>query len=83
MLSIDPTMLFRLDALEEDLLARRRRAVDENWLGEIEGTDLTFTFLRSKRAQAHRAARLGTPAQVNLGIPTVGASPPVDQRSSD
>lgn len=71
MLSIDPKMLPRLDELEQDLLARRDRAVQEGWRGEIEGLDLTLTFLRSKRDQAERNARLGTPAQVNLGIPTM------------
>ncbi|REF00293.1 recombinase [Thermomonospora umbrina] len=70
MLSIDPKMLPRLDDLEEDLLARRERAVAENWLGEIEGLDLTLTFLRGKRAQARRTARLGPPGQVDLGLPT-------------
>jgi hypothetical protein len=69
MLSINPKMLPRLDELEEDLLARRRRAVEEDWRGEIEGLDLTLTFLRSKRTQAQRTARLGTPGQVDLGLP--------------
>lgn len=62
MLQVDPAMTPRLDELETDLLARRRRAVTEGWLGEIEGIDLTLTFLRSKRHQAHRA--------INLGLPT-------------
>lgn len=37
MLSIDPKMLPRLE-LEQDLLARRDRAITENWLGEIDGS---------------------------------------------
>lgn len=37
MLSINPKMLPRLDELEEDLLARRQRAIDESWHGEVEG----------------------------------------------
>ncbi|GAA3436973.1 hypothetical protein [Kutzneria kofuensis] len=72
MLSIDPKMLSRLDELEQDLLARRSRAVEEGWRGEIEGLDLTLTFLRSKRTRAQRTARLGAPTQVNLGMPTRG-----------
>ncbi|MFK0025666.1 recombinase [Streptomyces sp. NPDC090798] len=44
-------MLPRLDEIEEDLLARRKRAVTEGWQGEIEGIDLAVTFLRSKREQ--------------------------------
>lgn len=72
MLSIDPKMLSRLDELEQDLLARRGRAVEEGWRGEIEGLDLTLTFLRSKRARAQRTARLGTPSQVDLGMPALG-----------
>ncbi|MEV1055551.1 hypothetical protein [Streptomyces sp. NPDC049887] len=49
MLSINPKMLPRLNELEEDLLARSKRAVEEDWRGEIEGLDLTPTFLRSMR----------------------------------
>jgi hypothetical protein len=69
MLSINPKMLPRLDELEEDLLARRRRAVEGGWRGEIEGLDLTLTFLRSKRTQAQRMARLDAPRRVDRGIP--------------
>lgn len=67
MLSIHPKMLPRLDELEADLLARRQRAIDEGWRGEVEGLDLTLRFLRSKRAQAHRAAAT---AGVDLAMPT-------------
>jgi hypothetical protein len=49
MLSINPKMMPRLDEIEEDLLARRKWAVAETWQGEIEGIDLTLTFLHSKR----------------------------------
>jgi hypothetical protein len=70
MLSINPKMLPRLDELEQDLLARRRRAVAEDWRGEIEGLDLTLTFLHSKRTRTQRDARLGTLTEVDLGMPT-------------
>lgn len=65
-----PKMLPRLDELEEDLLARRERAVAEDWGGEIDGLDLTLTltFLRSKREQARRFERSGP---VPLGLPTI------------
>lgn len=66
MLSLDPKMLFRLDELEQDLVERRSRAVAEGWQGEIEGIDLTLTFLRGKRAQAQRFQRSGV---VDLGFP--------------
>lgn len=68
MLSINPKMLPRLDELEEDLLARRQRALGEGWRGEVEGIDLTLTFLRSKRDQARRAAARGP---VSLGMPAL------------
>ena len=59
-------MLPRLDELEEDLILRRARATHEGWLGEIEGIDLTLTFLRQKREQAqrhrHTTVLLGLPA---------------------
>ena len=66
MLSVNPKMLPRLDELEADLIARHKRATDDGWHGEIEGIDLTLTFLRSKRDQAQRAARTGP---VSPGMP--------------
>ncbi|MFD6314921.1 tyrosine-type recombinase/integrase [Streptomyces nigra] len=68
LLSINPKMLPRLNELEEDLLARRKRAVEEDWRGEIEGLDLTLTFLRSKREQARRFQRSDP---VSLGMPPI------------
>ncbi|RKT09865.1 phage integrase family protein [Streptomyces sp. 1114.5] len=68
MLSINPKMIPRLDELEQDLLARRDRATAEGWQGEIEGLDLTLTFLRSKREQARRFQRQGP---VSLGLPMI------------
>ncbi|MER5398154.1 recombinase [Streptomyces sp. NPDC002599] len=66
--SINPKTVPRLDELEEDLIARRQRAVQEDWRGEIEGLDLTLTFPRGKREQARRTARSGP---VSLGLPVV------------
>lgn len=59
-------MLPRLAELEKDLLVRRRRAEREQWLGEIEGIDMTLTFLRTKQADA---ARLTRRVPVDLGLP--------------
>jgi hypothetical protein len=59
-------MLPRLDELGADLLARRQRALAEGWQGEVEGLDLTPTFLRSKRDQTRGTAAMGT---VSLGMP--------------
>ncbi|WP_406319984.1 hypothetical protein OHA77_12570 [Streptosporangium sp. NBC_01639] len=67
MLNVNPKMLDRLNEIEADLLVRRERAEAEGWIGEIEGIDLTLTFLRSKRDEAQRLARRMT---VDLGIPT-------------
>jgi site-specific recombinase XerD len=66
MININPTMLPRLDEIEDDLQARRSRAAHEGWLGEIEGIDLTLTFLRQKRDQTRRLARI---APTDLGMP--------------
>jgi hypothetical protein len=68
MININPKMLPRLDEIEDDLQARRSRAGDEGWLGEIEGIDLTLTFLRQKRDQTRRLARI---APTDLGMPGV------------
>jgi hypothetical protein len=59
-------MLPRLDEIEDDLLARRARAERETWLGGVEGIDLTLTYLRQKRQETQRLARI---APVDLGIP--------------
>ncbi len=68
MLFIDPKMLPRLEELDRDLVARRERAEAEGWLGEIEGIDLTLTFLRDKHRQAQRLRalpiRLGSPSSI-------------------
>ena len=58
MLRVDPQMLSRLEELEEDLHLRRERAEAEGWLGEIEGIDLTLTFLGEKQQQARRLKML-------------------------
>ena len=68
MLSVNPKMLPRLDEIEADLIGRRQRAAEEGWHGEIEGIDLTLTYLRGKRAQAQRAAATGP---VSLGMPAI------------
>jgi hypothetical protein len=66
MLHVQPDMLPRLDIIETDLLERRSRAEAENWLGEIEGIDLTLKHLTEKRRHAQRLTAGPTP----LGIPT-------------
>jgi len=68
MLQINPKMLPRLDELEADLLTRKARAESEGWLGEIEGLDLTISFLRDKRDQTRRLSR---PSATHLGMPTL------------
>ncbi|MFE4915495.1 tyrosine-type recombinase/integrase [Streptomyces sp. NPDC056652] len=66
MLNINPKMLSRLDEIETDLSDRRARAEQEGRLGEIEGIDLILAFLRQKREESRRPARV---APVNLGMP--------------
>ncbi|MFD6550474.1 tyrosine-type recombinase/integrase [Streptomyces sp. NPDC058398] len=67
MLQVNPKMLPRLAEIEKDLILRRKRAEEEQWLGEIEGIDLTLTFVRTKQGDA---ARLAQRSPVALGIPT-------------
>jgi site-specific recombinase XerC len=76
MLNINPKMLPRLDEIETDLLARRGRAENEAWLGEVEGIDLTLTFLRQKREETQRLARI---APVSLGMPAPPARVPAKE----
>ncbi|WP_063797523.1 hypothetical protein [Saccharothrix sp. NRRL B-16348] len=68
MLHVNPKMLARLDELETDLVDRRTRAEAEGWAGEIEGIDMTLTFLRAKRDDTRRRLRRPT---VALGIPAL------------
>ncbi|MFI0897702.1 tyrosine-type recombinase/integrase [Streptomyces sp. NPDC020983] len=68
MLQVNPKMLGRLGEIEKDLLLRRKRAEAEEWHGEIEGIDLTLTFLKAKQAEA---ARLTRRPPVGLGIPGI------------
>jgi hypothetical protein len=76
MLLVNPKMLIRLDELEADLLDRRARADAENWAGEIEGIDMTPTFLRAKRDDTQR--RLRRPA-VDLGLPPARSATPAQE----
>jgi hypothetical protein len=71
MLHVNPKMLARLDELETDLLARRQRAETEGWTGEVEGIDLTLTFLRAKSEGTQR--RIRRPA---AGLTIQGLSTP-------
>jgi hypothetical protein len=68
MVNIDPKMTPRLDELEADLLARGEGAVEEGWLGEIEGIDVTLAFLQDKR---RAVARLNGVTPVHLRLPPV------------
>lgn len=65
-LQVDPRMLGRLDEIEADLIERRKRAETEGWHGEIEGLDLTLSFLRGKRAHTQRFTR-----KAHLGLPAL------------
>jgi hypothetical protein len=65
MLHLDPGMLPRMQQLQDDLVARRRRAVDEGWLGEVDGIDLTLRLLREKQAGAAKLTR----RTVEVGMP--------------
>ncbi|MEV7122056.1 recombinase [Kitasatospora griseola] len=76
MLHVNPKMLGRLNELEADLVDRRAQA--KGWIGEIEGIDLTLTFLRAKRDEAQRRAR--RPA-VDHGIPKPRTTPPTQEIS--
>ncbi|MFG3721252.1 recombinase [Streptomyces massasporeus] len=53
--------------IEKDLILRRKRAEEEQWVGEIDGIDMILTFVRTKQADA---ARLAQRSRVALGIPT-------------
>ncbi|MFF5207573.1 recombinase [Streptosporangium sp. NPDC000396] len=57
MLQVNPKMLSRLAEIETDLILRRERAEEEQWLGEIEGIDMTLTFVHTKQTDAARLTR--------------------------
>jgi integrase len=78
MLHVNPKMIGRIDELETDLLARRDRAETEKWAGEIDGIDLTLTFLRSKREEAERLTRR---PPIDLGFPAPRTPSPKEASS--
>ncbi|MFB6809866.1 hypothetical protein [Streptomyces sp. NPDC056387] len=49
MLQVNPKMLPRLADIEKDPAFRRKRVEEEQWLGEIEGIDLTLIFVAPSR----------------------------------
>jgi hypothetical protein len=59
-----------------DLVARRQRATEEGWHGEIEGIDLTLSYLHGKRAQAQRAAPLPQVRSASACQSSAAARPP-------
>jgi site-specific recombinase XerD len=78
MLQVNPKMLPRLDELKADLLARRERAQQEGWLGEIDGLDLTLGHLQQKRDGARRMVQaspvdIGMPVRLGVGAAEVGS----------
>ncbi|MEU8507745.1 hypothetical protein AB0C40_24100 [Streptomyces brevispora] len=49
---VNPKMMLpRPAGIERDLVLRRKRAEEEQWLGGIEGIDMTLTFVRTERAE--------------------------------
>ncbi|MFM9700680.1 tyrosine-type recombinase/integrase [Streptomyces europaeiscabiei] len=72
MLQISPKMIPRLDEIGIDLQQRRERAEREGWPGEIEGIDLTISFLQAKRIEGLRSQRLGQ--HVDLSLPNPAAA---------
>ncbi|WP_231950551.1 recombinase [Allokutzneria albata] len=65
---MSPKMLAWLDELETDLIDRRTRAATDGWAGEIEGIDMTLTFLRTERDDTQRRLRRRA---VDLGMPAL------------
>ncbi|MEU3291605.1 hypothetical protein ABZ722_04520 [Streptomyces longwoodensis] len=53
------------------MILRRKRAEAEQWLGEIDGIDMTLTFVRTEQADAARFARVSEPdgAPIHRGKP--------------
>ncbi|MEU5239781.1 hypothetical protein ACH4UR_24990 [Streptomyces lydicus] len=61
----DPVRLFRRARLRQRMPKAEPRA-EEQWFGEVEGIDITLTFLHAKQAEA---ARLSKRPVVDLGLP--------------
>lgn len=75
MLQVNPKMLPRLAEIEKGLILRRKHAEEEQWLGEVEGIDLTLTFVRTKQADAARLAH-GHPSRSVSRPPAARPSEP-------
>ncbi|MFI0186097.1 tyrosine-type recombinase/integrase [Streptomyces sp. NPDC017082] len=65
-LHVNSKMFAWLSELEADLRQRRMRAAADVWFGEIEGIDLTLTFLRAKGDETQRRVQRSA---VHLSIP--------------
>ncbi|MFJ8763172.1 hypothetical protein [Streptomyces cyaneofuscatus] len=76
MLQVNAKTLPRLAEIEKDLILRRKRAEEEQWLGEIEGIDMTLTFVRTKQADAARLAHR-SPVDLGRAGDTTGPAQPV------
>ncbi|MFI7048790.1 hypothetical protein [Streptosporangium sandarakinum] len=65
-------LVYKRVSTDQQSTARQNLVIAEadGWLGEIEGIDLTLTFLRQKRDQTRRLARV-TPT--HLGMPGMPA----------
>lgn len=67
MLRTDPTQHDRLVEIRDNLIDRINEARANNWLGEVDGLQISLTAARDKLTQLdHRAAA----ADVNLGLPS-------------
>lgn len=58
------------------MLTRHARSQHEAWLGEVEGIDLTLTFLRQKREETRRLAHI---APVSFGMPALSPRAPAKE----
>lgn len=67
MLWPDPAQRERLVEIRDNLTARIAEAQRENWLGEVEGLQISLAGAEDKLAQIDRRPQ----TTVNLGMPTL------------
>ncbi|MFF3493235.1 hypothetical protein ACFYWS_17965 [Streptomyces sp. NPDC002795] len=83
MLRPDPAQRARLTEIRENLLARITEAEREEWLGEIEGLEISLAgaqdklaLLDAEQARTRRTVDLGMPSFANLAGRTSTADHP-------
>jgi hypothetical protein len=69
MLRVDPARRQRCEQIAANLEGRLAEAIENGWLGEAQGLQVSLEAAKNKLGSLDRQARGGSP--VDLGLPTI------------